>query len=87
MSAAEIFGTALQASFAGKLEEAEKGFSHAISADPNEPYYYVTRSETRGKLKNFSGALEDAEACIALHADHRKAHFLRGLVNFTPPLP
>lgn len=53
-----------QAAKAGDYQKASELYSRALDIDPNNPVYYSNRSNVRYQLKDYDGALQDAEGCL-----------------------
>jgi len=65
-----------------KSFEALKYLDRAIELDPEEPLFYVNRSEAQLQLGNLSKAMEDADKVIWLRPDWPKGYKKRGDVFY-----
>ncbi|ORX36911.1 chaperone [Kockovaella imperatae] len=76
--AAAIKAEANKAFAAKNYTEASKLYSDAIALDPSNHVLFSNRSASKAGLRDYQGALEDAEKCIELNPDFSKGYARKG---------
>ncbi|WWD17530.1 hypothetical protein CI109_101971 [Kwoniella shandongensis] len=76
--AASIKAEANKAFSAKDYSTASKLYSDAIALDPQNHVLYSNRSASKAGLKDWQGALEDAEECIKISSTFAKGHARKG---------
>lgn len=59
----------------GQYEEAITWYSKAIEKEPSNHAYYSNRSAAKTGMKDYKGAIEDANLCIRCKKDWNKGYF------------
>ncbi|KAJ9092115.1 hypothetical protein QFC21_006981 [Naganishia friedmannii] len=79
MSDAAALKAEANAAFSAKdFVKANELYSKAIELDPSNHVLYSNRSATKTSLKDYAGALEDAERCIEIDSSFVKGHARKG---------
>ncbi|KAJ9111795.1 hypothetical protein QFC22_006454 [Naganishia vaughanmartiniae] len=79
MSDAAALKAEANAAFSAKdFVKANELYSKAIELDPSNHVLYSNRSATKTSLKDYAGALEDAERCIQIDSSFVKGHARKG---------
>lgn len=65
----------------GNIERAEASYTTSLKFDASSPNTLANRAMCRLKLKNFTGAVEDASNAISIDPKIHKAYYRRGLAR------